>query len=90
MSPASLELFRQALLQVLAPVPAGLGLSAPTLRVKVQAVGHTVTDAEVATELQYLWDKQLIAPIAKPISPENRMWRITATGRDYLAELGLI
>ena len=90
MNAATRELFRQALLQVLAPVPAYLGLSAPTLRVKVQAVGHTVTDDEVAAELQYLWDKQLVAPVAKCVSPENRLWRITAAGRDYLAELGLV
>ena len=83
------ELLRQAMLQALVPVPVGLGLSAPGLRIQVIAVGHTVPEADVAAELQYLADKGLVAPLAKTLSPENRLWRITAEGRDLLASLGL-
>lgn len=89
MNAATRELLRQAMLQALAPVPAGLGLSAPGLRIQVIAVGHQVTDAEISAEIQYLADKGLVAPVAKTLSPENRLWRITAAGRDLLAELGL-
>lgn len=89
MNATTRELFRQALLQALAPVPAGVGLSAATLRVQIVKIGHVNTEAEVATEMQYLWDKQYVAPVAKGISPENRLWRLTAAGRDYLAEQDL-
>ncbi len=41
---------------------------------------------EVETELQYLVDKGLATLAPKTLSPENKAWRITATGRDQLAE----
>lgn len=42
--------------------------------------------SDVRSELQYLADKGLIVRNErKLISPEVRQWRITATGRDYLA-----
>lgn len=89
MNAAIRELLRQGLLQTLAPVPAEVGLSAAVLRVQVVKIGLEHTEAEIVAELQYLADKALVASVAKTLSPENRRWRITAAGRDLLAELGL-
>lgn len=89
MNAATRELLRQAMLQALAPVPSGLGLSAAGLRIQVVAVGHAVSETEISAELQYLADKGLVAPVGKILSPELSRWRITAAGRDLLAELGL-
>jgi hypothetical protein len=44
-----------------------------------------LTAAQLEAELLYLADKSLIAAVAKPVSPENGAWRITAPGRDFLA-----
>jgi DNA-binding PadR family transcriptional regulator len=49
---------------------------------------RSVTPGEVVSELVYLADKGLVASVKKPISPENQAWRITAAGRDLLAERG--
>jgi hypothetical protein len=89
MNAAIRELLRQGLLQTLAPVPADVGLGVAALRVQVVKIGLEHTEPEIATELQYLADKGLVAPVAKTLSPENHRWRITADGRDLLAALGL-
>lgn len=47
-----------------------------------------VTQEALDAELLYLADKGLMASVNKPVSPENRAWRITAAGRDLLAERG--
>lgn len=46
-----------------------------------------LTLAEVRAELMYLKDRNLICQVPKPISPELRLWRITADGRDQHAML---
>jgi hypothetical protein len=45
---------------------------------------------QVQAEIDYLADPQkgLLATDAKVVSPENKIWRTTATGRDYLADQG--
>ena len=43
---------------------------------------------EAELELAYLADKKLIAAEPKAVSPENKIWRTTADGRDYLALQG--
>lgn len=45
-------------------------------------------DEQLALELVYLEDKKLLTHEAKIISPENKLWRTTAEGRDYLAHQG--
>lgn len=40
---------------------------------------------DLEAEIQYLFDKMYLAPIEKSVSPENSVWRVTATGRDWLA-----
>lgn len=41
---------------------------------------------DLANEIHYLVDKDFLAPITKALSPENAVWRITADGRDWVAE----
>ena len=88
MSPEKRELLRLALLRVLDAnhTRYGLGLT---------ALGHlglsfgffSATTAELERELHYLEDKGYVTAVFKVISPENRVWRITAAGRDFLAQL---
>ena len=46
-----------------------------------------LTAPDLEAELQYLADKGLTEQAMKLVSPENRNWRITATGRDHYAQL---
>lgn len=88
MTAKSRELFRQSLLMQLNQA-APYAVPAEILKVGAVSGGFAVTDQELAAELDYLADKQLIAATAKLISPENKRWKITAPGRDALAEAGL-
>lgn len=45
--------------------------------------------SELQAEIDYLVDKGFVAQEGKLISPENREWKITAEGRDFLAMEGL-
>jgi hypothetical protein len=63
------------------------GLSAELLQQFLRSEGfRAVTIEQVGAELQYLTDKGLIAEVAKLISPEIPVWRITAAGRDHAAK----
>lgn len=85
MNPAERELFRQnLLLQLDAVAPHALRVA--TLRIGARLGGFSPTDTELHAELDYLEQKQLITPGVKIISPENREWKITAAGRDFLAQ----
>jgi len=88
MNAASRELFRQCLLIQLSRIR-GFAAPASVLRVGAQVEGFEATLDDVGAEMQYLEDKGLVAVDAKPISPENKRWRLTADGRDYLAQEGL-
>jgi hypothetical protein len=80
------ELFRLALLRVLDANHTRFGLS-------LSALGHLVATfgfpnpqlRQLERELQYLEDKSHVASMVKSVSPENAAWRITAEGRDYIA-----
>lgn len=88
MTPAAREILRQNLLQQLAAVaPHALPLA--PLSVGARIGGFTVTGEVLLAELAYLVDKRLAAEAEKHVSPENKEWRITAEGRDYLAQHGL-
>jgi hypothetical protein len=88
MNAASRELFRQCLLMQLEQAkPYAVPVS--VLRVGAVAGGFRVEPAEIEAELGYLKDKGLARESAKLISPENKRWEITATGRDQLAQEGL-
>lgn len=83
------ELFRVSLLQQLAAA-AGVGL--PLARLRIGAVHAGFADATldaINAELLYLLDKGFVVATEKTISPEIKRWRITAAGRDFLAEQGL-
>ena len=80
------ELFRLALLRVLEANQTRFGLGAAALAHLASMYGFArLTEEQVWREIQYLEDKGQVAGVDKAISPENRVWRITACGRDYLA-----
>lgn len=89
MNASQRELFRLALLRVLEANSTERGLGLQALQLLVGAFGFPMPNtADIRTELEYLGDKGLIAPVGKSISPENKCWRITAAGRDELATQG--
>ncbi len=88
MNPQRRELLRLALLRVLDANSTRYGLGLEALRHLSASFGFYMPEPElVEAEMCYFEDKGFAAQIAKPISPENRAWRITANGRDYLASL---
>lgn len=92
MNPTEREQLRLSLLRFLdahAEVNAAQGLAESLLWQMARAEGRTTLSAAVLHgELIYLQDKQLITTVPKPLSPENRNWRLTARGRDEYALLG--
>jgi hypothetical protein len=66
----------------------GLVISHLTLLVRVDGFPE-ITPAEIEKELDYLADANMADQALKIISPENRAWRISKTGRDFLAERGM-
>lgn len=55
----------------------------------VTAVAAGFDDAsleEIRNELVYLEDKGLVARMPETVSPEVERWRVTAAGRDWLAQ----
>jgi hypothetical protein len=89
MTAEQIESFRICILQQLGVVPDG-SLPVPTLVRGANLAGFREANADtVRSALAYLADKQLVAIVAKAVSPENKRWRITAAGSDYLAEAGL-
>ena len=82
------ESFRIALLRVMEANNTHYGLGLAALGHLAGSFGFAgVKGADVDKEMVYLEDKRYAIQVAKTISPENRAWRITAEGRDYLAEL---
>jgi len=64
------------------------GLSTGLLRQMAASEGFDgVTEGSIDAELRYLAAKGFVEERAKTISPENRVWRITAAGRDHFAQL---
>lgn len=66
--------------------PVGFGIIVQYLR---SEGFRTMSRDEVTAELQYLQDKGFMVSEPKPLSPEVKVWRATAAGRDYLAEQGM-
>lgn len=89
MNSTTREQLRLSLLRLLdAAAGNRFGMQVGLLRQMAIAEGFgEVTEREVAAELEYLKDKGLADWQSKPISPENRVWRITAAGRDHFAQL---
>jgi len=90
MNNAELERFRICLLQQLREVGADRDLPLGTIVTGARlAAFAAANDDTVRGELVYLLDKGLVTRVEKQLSPENKRWRITAAGRDFLAEQGL-
>ena len=86
LTPSQRELVRLSLLRYL-DAAEGFGLGEGILLSSIRAEGFRVVDeAGIQKELQYLQDKGFVAVAEKTISPELRRWRITANGRDTLAQ----
>lgn len=85
--PTEREQLRLSLLRFLAENPTRWGFNLALLTQMARAEGRTTIQQEqVEAELLYLEDKGLIARCEKVLSPELRAWRITAVGRDFLAD----
>jgi hypothetical protein len=88
MTPEQREQLRLSLLRFLADNPTRFGYNAAILLQMARSEGRPRLEREaVEAELLYLEDKGLVALAAKLLSPELRAWRITADGRDHLAQL---
>jgi hypothetical protein len=84
MNPWQIEQVRLSLLRYLAeaaPYAMGEELLLQCLRCE----GWLEATPALARELDYLDGKGLVEAALKLISPENRAWRITAAGRDFVA-----
>lgn len=86
MSGLELENFRHAILKVAQANESRFGLGVDAFKLHVAAYGFTsVSAADVRREAEYLADKKLLREVNKTLSPENRVWQLTAEGRDYIA-----
>lgn len=80
------EMLRLCLLEAAElALPRAVELATARLAANVRGF-RKATDDEIRTELDYLTDKGLLALESKTVSPENKRWRLTAQGRDFLAE----
>lgn len=85
MSPQQRELFRKAIVNVIEANDTMFGLSEDAIRLFVGRFGFHPAPEELRKELHYLAGKGLIESPAKEVSPENRAYRITAAGMDFMA-----
>ena len=79
------ENFRRAILMVMDANQGPHGVGLPALRLLVGHYGFYPSSEDTQFEVEYLIDKGMVANLTKTISPENRFYRITASGRDFLA-----
>ena len=80
------ELARLSLLRHLdAAAGTVAGLSESILQAQLRAEGVPLSAEPLRAELQYLQDKGFVRPAEKQISPELKLWQITASGRDFFA-----
>ena len=90
MNAAQKELFRLAVLRVFDANRTRFGLGLEAVRHLAGLFGFVFPDREDTAEaIDYLARKQFLAETPKPISPENRVWRITEAGIAFLDEQGL-
>jgi hypothetical protein len=86
LTPQDTELIRIAQLRILNTVP-GRALSERLVAQLISSeLGQKVELDQIRGEPEYLQDKRMVEPAHKDISPELRAYRITAAGRDYLAQ----
>jgi hypothetical protein len=83
------ELFRMACLRVFAANDTRFGLGIEAVCHLASRFGFASPDMRETEEAtHYLARKNLIEEVPKPISPENRVWRITGAGIAFLDERG--
>jgi hypothetical protein len=87
MNPELREIFRTAIVK-LARSASLTGIGTEGMQVVAAVYGIKPSAQECAEEAAYLVDKGLLVEKEKRVSPENKVWRITADGRDWLAEQG--
>lgn len=80
------QLLRITLLLVARSAPLGVTMDFAPVALRSRSI--RVERDELEDEIAYLVDKGLLAPVPKKVSPELKAWRITADGRDFLAEEG--
>lgn len=86
MSAEQRELFRLAVLNVMSANDTRFGLTAGAVKHMTVLFGFPEPGIdEVNQAIRYLESGGLLEPIVKTISPENRPWRITKAGIDFLA-----
>ena len=79
------ENLRRAILTVADANLSRYGLSAVAFKLHVSNLGFPeVTVQQLEPEIAYLQDRQFLAEVQKHLSPENRLWRITANGATKL------
>jgi hypothetical protein len=87
MSPQQREQLRLSLLRFMDENPSRFGLPTDFLLQQARSEGRqALIYQEVETELEYLAEKGLCSEVPKTISPEKRNWKISANGRDFLAQ----
>lgn len=92
MNSRDIEQIRLALLRYLdatAVASPARGVSTELLTQHLKSDGFAVDRPRTEAELVYLQGKDLVTLHPKTISPENKLWLITASGRDQYAQAGL-
>jgi hypothetical protein len=85
----NMELFDQAILQVLQANNTRFGLTAQAIGTFCRVYGFTPEEKETLDRLEYLAGKNLAAELSKIINKSVRTWKITDAGRQYLDDNNL-
>jgi hypothetical protein len=85
----NMELFDQAILQVLEANNTRFGLTACAIGTFSRAYGFGPEEKDTLDRLEYLAGKNLAAEVPKIIDRNFRAWKITAAGRQYLDDHNL-
>lgn len=87
MNASELEQFRLSLLRYLDRDGSDrFGLPTAFLKTQANNESQGVTYDQTERELVYLMGAGLVEEIKKLLSPENRSWKLTKAGRDFLAQ----
>jgi hypothetical protein len=86
---SNMELFDQAILQVMQANNTRFGLTAQAIGTFSRAYGFAPEERETLDRLEYLAGKNLAAEVPKIIDKTFRAWKITDAGRQYLDENNL-
>jgi hypothetical protein len=62
------------------------GVTEKNLAIGARDYIRAITADDIAAAIEYLRGKGLVEAVEKTVSPENRRWKLTAAGTDYIAE----